>query len=62
MTRRVVVTGYGMVSPLGHNAEDSWQAVKAGKSGVGCITRFDASNYAVKIAREAAAALLDDLG
>lgn len=52
MTRRVVVTGYGMVSPLGHNAEDSWQAVKAGKSGVGCITRFDASNYAVKIAAE----------
>jgi beta-ketoacyl-acyl-carrier-protein synthase II len=52
MTRRVVVTGYGMVSPLGHNAEDSWQAIRQGKSGVGCITRFDASNYAVKIAAE----------
>jgi beta-ketoacyl-acyl-carrier-protein synthase II len=41
-----------MVSPLGHNAEDSWQAIRQGKSGVGCITRFDASNYAVKIAAE----------
>ncbi len=52
MTRRVVVTGMGMVSPLGHNVDQTWAAIKAGKSGVGPITRFDTSNYAVKIAAE----------
>lgn len=52
MTRRVVVTGIGIVSPLGHNAEDTWTAIKAGKSGVGPITRFDARNHLVKIAAE----------
>lgn len=50
--RRVVVTGYGAVSPLGHNAADTWEALKAGKSGVGPITRFDPVNHLVKIAAE----------
>lgn len=52
MARRVVVTGLGMMTPLGHNVEDSWAAIKAGKSGIGPITLFDASNYLVKIAAE----------
>lgn len=52
MTRRVVVTGLGIMSPLGHNVEDTWDAIKAGKSGIGPITRFDASNHLVKIAAE----------
>lgn len=52
MTRRVVVTGYGLITPLGGNAEESWANIKAGVSGVGPITRFDTTNYAVKIAAE----------
>ncbi|MBZ0292870.1 MAG: beta-ketoacyl-ACP synthase II [Anaerolineae bacterium] len=52
MTRRVVVTGIGIISPLGQNVEDTWTAIKAGKSGVGPITRFDAQNHLVKIAAE----------
>lgn len=47
--RRVVVTGLGMLSPLGLNVEDSWQAIKAGKSGVGPIEAFDVSQSRVKI-------------
>lgn len=52
MARRVAVTGMGIVSPLGHNVEDTWAGIKAGKSGVGPITRFDTTNYLVKIAAE----------
>ncbi len=52
MTRRVVVTGLGIVSPLGHTVDTTWEAIKAGKSGVGPITRFDASQHLVKIAAE----------
>ena len=52
MTRRVVITGIGVVSPLGHNAEDTWSALKNGQSGVGPITRFDPVNHLVKIAAE----------
>ncbi len=50
--RRVVVTGLGMVSPLGGNVEDTWSALLAGKSGIGPITRFDASEMACRIAAE----------
>lgn len=50
--RRVVITGMGMISPLGHNVSDTWEAIKAGKSGIGPITRFDASESAVRIAAE----------
>ena len=39
MTRRVVVTGMGMISPLGHNVAQTWDSIVAGKSGVGLITR-----------------------
>lgn len=52
MTRRVVVTGLGIVSPLGHTVAETWEAIKAGKSGIGPITRFDTSNHQVKIAAE----------
>jgi 3-oxoacyl-[acyl-carrier-protein] synthase II len=47
--RRVVVTGLGMVSPLGHNVENTWEAIVAGKSGVEVINHFDASDLSCKI-------------
>ncbi len=50
--RRVVVTGMGGVTPLGNNVEDIWQALLAGRSGVGPVTRFDVSDYTTKIAAE----------
>ncbi len=52
MERRVVVTGIGLVTPLGIGVENTWSALIAGKSGVGEITRFDTSEYATKIAAE----------
>ena len=52
MTRRVVITGMGMVSPLGNSVKESWENIKAGVSGIGLITYFDASNYLVKIAAQ----------
>src|SRR3546814_5746579 len=50
--RRVVVTGLGMVSPLGGDVETSWKNILAAKSGAGPIARFDATDYACKIACE----------
>ena len=50
--RRVVVTGIGMISPLGIGNEPTWQGLIAGRSGVGRITKFDATNYACQIAGE----------
>ena len=50
--RRVVVTGIGIIGPTGCNAEDSWQAVVAGRSGIGAISLFDATQYACQIAGE----------
>ena len=52
MTRRVVVTGIGIVSALGIGTDASWKGVLAGKSGVTRITRFDVSAYAAQIAAE----------
>ncbi len=49
-TGRIVVTGLGMISPLGNNVENSWQAALAGQSGVGKITCCDVSAYSSKIA------------
>ncbi|MCL2459363.1 MAG: beta-ketoacyl-ACP synthase II [Desulfobulbus sp.] len=52
MKRRVVVTGIGLVTPLGIGTEQTWQALINGQSGIGPITRFDASDYASRIAAE----------
>jgi 3-oxoacyl-[acyl-carrier-protein] synthase II len=52
MKRRIVVTGMGAVTPLGIGVEKSWQSLCQGKSGVGVITRFDASDFRTKIAGE----------
>ncbi len=51
-TERVVVTGMGTVNPLGHSIEEFWQNIKAGKSGIGPITKFDTTDYPAKIAGE----------
>ena len=50
--RRVVVTGLGIVSPVGNTVEDAWRDITAGKSGITRITRFDASTFASQIAGE----------
>ena len=50
--RRVVVTGLGLVTPLGADVETTWKNILAGKSGAGPITRFDASEYKCRIACE----------
>ncbi len=47
--RRVVVTGMGMISPIGHSVDESWQAAVAGQSGIGLNESFDTTDYAVKI-------------
>ncbi len=52
MTKRVVITGMGAISPLGHTVEETWAAIKEGKSGVGPITHFDPSDLLVQIAAE----------
>lgn len=52
MARRVVITGVGMVTPLGNTAAESWAALVEGRSGIGPITRFDASDFASQIAGE----------
>ena len=50
--RRVVVTGMGIVSPLGIGLEENWAAICQGKSGIGPITKFDTTEYPCKIAGE----------
>ena len=52
MNRRVVITGLGLVTPVGIGVEQTWEALCAGKSGVGEITHFDASAYPTRIAAE----------
>jgi 3-oxoacyl-[acyl-carrier-protein] synthase II len=50
--RRVVITGMGVVSPVGNSVEEAWGNIVAGRSGIGPITSFDAANLEVKIAGE----------
>jgi 3-oxoacyl-[acyl-carrier-protein] synthase II len=50
--RRVVVTGVGIISPVGKTSSESWQNIKEGKGGIGRITRFDASGFYSQIAGE----------
>jgi 3-oxoacyl-[acyl-carrier-protein] synthase II len=52
MTRRVVVTGVGMVTPLGTGVRNNWEAACAGRSGIGPVTKFDASDFPSQIAGE----------
>ena len=52
VTRRVVVTGMGVLSPLGIGVAENWRRLCAGESGIGPITRFDTSEYPTKIAGE----------
>lgn len=52
MTRRVVVTGLGLITPLGNDVTSNWEALVAGRSGIGTITLFDASAYEFPIAGE----------
>ena len=52
MKRRVVVTGLGLVTPVGNNVEDSWKGLVAGTSGAGPITHFDTTNFDTKFACE----------
>jgi len=52
MRRRVVVTGMGIISPLGIGVEENWSAIINGKSGIGPITRFDTGSFPVRFAGE----------
>jgi len=52
MKRRVVVTGLGAITPLGIGVEESWQSLCQGKSGIGMITRFDATDFKTRMAGE----------
>ena len=47
--RRVVVTGMGIVSPVGSAVETAWTNILAGRSGIGSVTAFDVSSYPVRI-------------
>ena len=50
--RRVVITGLGIVSPVGNTVDEAWQNILAGRSGIGPVTKFDASTFPTKIAGE----------
>jgi 3-oxoacyl-[acyl-carrier-protein] synthase II len=50
--RRVVVTGLGVISPVGNTVQETWDNIVAGKSGIGSITRFDAATFKSRIAGE----------
>ena len=52
MNKRVVITGMGMVSPLGIGVKDNWDTICQGKSGIAPSTRFDTSDFPSKIAGE----------
>ena len=50
--RRIVVTGLGLVTPLGTGVDKTWKAICAGQSGIGRITKFDPAGYDAQIAGE----------
>src|SRR3979411_3021728 len=60
LMRRVVVTGMGMVTPVGRDLETTWSSLQEGRSGVGPLTLFDAEHFPARIAAEARAFELAD--
>lgn len=52
MTKRVVITGMGAITPVGNNVHDYWESLKAGKVGIGEITYFDTTDYKAKLAAQ----------
>ena len=52
MKRRVVVTGLGIISPIGNDIDTFWENVKKGAVGIGEITKFDTTDFKVKLAAE----------
>ena len=60
--RRVVVTGLGAVTPLGNSVSDTWDGIRNERCGIGPITLFDTTDYAVKIAGEVKNFSLSDFG
>ncbi len=60
MSRRVVITGMGAVTPLGLSVRESWESLLAGKSGAGEIAQFDTSGFAVRIACELSGFAVED--
>ena len=52
MGRRVVVTGLGAITPIGNTAEEFWRGIRENKVGIGPITKFDTTDYKVKLAAE----------
>ena len=52
MKRRVVITGLGAITPIGNTVDELWEGIKEGRCGIGAITKFDTSDYKVKIAAE----------
>ena len=50
--RRVVVTGMGVISPIGNNLDEFWNSIKEEKVGIGPITKFDTTDFKVKLAGE----------
>jgi len=52
MKKRVVVTGAGVIHSLGFGVEKFWDSIKAGKSGISCVTKFDTTNFDTKVASE----------
>ncbi len=58
--QRVVVTGLGIVSPVGSQVADAWSAIREGRSGIGAITRFDCSKFTTRIGGSAKDFVLED--
>ena len=52
MKKRIVITGMGVISPVGNDVNTTWKNIVAGKSGAGPITHFDASDFKTRIAAE----------
>jgi 3-oxoacyl-[acyl-carrier-protein] synthase II len=52
MERKVVITGLGAISPVGNTTTEAWNSLKAGKSGIGMLTKFDTTDYKVAVAAE----------